>query len=137
MVRTQDVIRQVARQYISGAPLVQVVQPEVTHLKFDCDARSEWSVRVVDPEQLPDLLDLTRGVGHGLYRHRLGHTKVFLQSLDEIQVNFYPADLTPERLANFDGETRTTIELPKAEGALWIETKGSWSIELASPGRKR
>jgi hypothetical protein len=137
MVRTQDVIRQVDRAYVSETPHVQVVQPEVTHLKFDGAADSEWSVRVVDPEQLPELLDLTRGVGHGLYRHRLGHTKVFLQSLKEILVIFYPADLTPERLADFDGETRTTIELPKAEGVLWVKTKGSWSIELASPGRRR
>lgn len=137
MVRTQDVIRQVGKRFITETPLVQVVQPEVTHLKFDGDASSEWSVRIVDPEQLPDLLDLTRGVGHGLYRHRLGHTKVFLQSLGEIVVTFYPADLTPEHLANFDGETRTTIELPKAEGVLWIQTKGSWSIELAPPSRRR
>lgn len=137
MVRTKDVIKQVGGTYIGEVPLVDVVQPEVTHLKFDGPVGSEWSVRVVDPEKLPELLDLTRGVGHGLYRHRLGHAKVFLQSLGEILVTFYPADLTPEHVARFDGETRTTIELPKAEGVLWIRTKGSWSIELASPGRRR
>jgi hypothetical protein len=130
-VRTEDVILQIEETHIDDSPRVRVVQPEVTHLRFDGQATSQWSVRIVDPEQLPDLLDLTRGVGHGLYRHRLGQTRVYLQSLDRILVTFYPADLTPVRLAGFSGETRTTIELPKAEGVLWIRTKGRWSIELA------